>query len=90
MKGKVFFTEDRQTYRRTDGHCDSMTESAQWTDSVKRVVEKKVSREEVWSGLVWSGLGLGRFSWTERLVGIWGISAYKQLANHPYIEQSPF
>ena len=26
---------DRQTNRRTNGHCDSMTEPAQWADSVK-------------------------------------------------------
>ena len=35
MKGEVFFTGDRQTDRQTDGHRDSMTESAQWADSVK-------------------------------------------------------
>ena len=35
MKGKVFFTGDICTYVRTDGQCDSMTESAQWADSVK-------------------------------------------------------
>ena len=35
MKGKVFFTGDKHTHRRTDGHRDSMTESAQWADSVK-------------------------------------------------------
>ena len=27
---------DRQTHTRTHGHCDSMTESAQWADSVKK------------------------------------------------------
>ena len=32
MEGEVFFTGDRHT----DGHCDSMTESAQWADSVKK------------------------------------------------------
>ena len=26
---------DRQTHKQTDGHGDSMTESAQWADSVK-------------------------------------------------------
>ena len=40
MKGDVFFTGDIQTYTHTythsDGHRDSMTESAQWADSVKR------------------------------------------------------
>ena len=36
MQGDVFFTGDRRTYRQTDGHRDSMTESAQWADSVKR------------------------------------------------------
>ena len=35
MKGKVFFTGDIQTYRNTHGHRDSMTDSAQWADSVK-------------------------------------------------------
>ena len=39
MKGKVFFTGDIHTYihtdRPTDGHRASMTESAQWADSVK-------------------------------------------------------
>ena len=35
MKGKVFFTGDTHTYRQTDGHRDSMTESAQWADLVK-------------------------------------------------------
>ena len=28
---------DRQTNRQTDGHGDSMTESAQWADSVKNL-----------------------------------------------------
>ena len=36
MKGKVFFTGDRHTYIAADGHRDSMTESAQWADSVKK------------------------------------------------------
>ena len=36
MKGKVFFTGDRHTDIQTDGHRDSMTESAQWADSVKK------------------------------------------------------
>ena len=31
MKGKVFFTGDIHAH----GHRDSMTESAQWADSVK-------------------------------------------------------
>ena len=39
MKGKVFFSGDRQTDRQTDihadGHRDSMTELTQWADSVK-------------------------------------------------------
>ena len=35
MEGEVFFTGDRQTVTHTDGHRDSMTESAQWADSVK-------------------------------------------------------
>ena len=39
MKGDVFFTGDIQTYIHTDihtdGHRDSMTELAQWADSVK-------------------------------------------------------
>ena len=35
MKGKVLFTGDK-TYKHTYGHRDSMTESAQWADSVKR------------------------------------------------------
>ena len=35
MKGEVFFTGDRRTHIHTDGHSDSMTESAQWADSVK-------------------------------------------------------
>ena len=35
MKGKVFFTGDRHTNTQTDGHHNSMTESAQWADSVK-------------------------------------------------------
>ena len=35
MEGDVFFTGDRHTDIQTDGHCDSMTESAQWADSVK-------------------------------------------------------
>ena len=38
MKGKVFFTGDRHTGKRTHGHCDSMTESAQWADSVKIMI----------------------------------------------------
>ena len=41
MKGDVFFTGDRQTDVHTDvhtdGHRNSMTESAQWADSVKRI-----------------------------------------------------
>ena len=37
MEGEVFFTGERHTYVRTHGHRDSMTESAQWADSVKRV-----------------------------------------------------
>ena len=43
MKGKVFFTGDTRTYIHTDGHCDSMTESAQWADSVKT---------EIWDSLL--------------------------------------
>ena len=35
MKGKVFFTGDRHTRRHTRRHRNSMTESAQWADSVK-------------------------------------------------------
>ena len=35
MKGKVFFTGDRHTHIHTHGHCDFMTESAQWAESVK-------------------------------------------------------
>ena len=35
MKRKVFFTGDRHTNTQTDGHHNSMTESAQWADSVK-------------------------------------------------------
>ena len=35
MKGKVFFTGDGHTNIQTDGHRDSMTESAQWAVSVK-------------------------------------------------------
>ena len=36
MKGEVFFTGDiSHTYIHTRGHRDSMTESAQWADSVK-------------------------------------------------------
>ena len=35
MKGKVFFTGDIRTDTHTHGHRDSMTESAQWADSVK-------------------------------------------------------
>ena len=35
MKGNVFFTGDIRTYVQTDGHRDSLTESAQWADSVK-------------------------------------------------------
>ena len=38
MKGKVFFTGDRHTYTSHHGHRDSMTESAQWADSVKMCV----------------------------------------------------
>ena len=37
MKGEVFFTGDTHTYRQTDGHRDSMTESAQWAESVKMI-----------------------------------------------------
>ena len=29
------------TYIHTDGHCNSMTESAQWADSVKKLLVKK-------------------------------------------------
>ena len=39
MKGKVFFTGDIHTYIHSHGHPDSMTESAQWANSVKRAVE---------------------------------------------------
>ena len=35
MEGEVFFTGDTQTDIGTHGHRDSMTESAQWADSVK-------------------------------------------------------
>ena len=35
IKGKVFFTGNIQIYIHTDGHHNSMTESAQWADSVK-------------------------------------------------------
>ena len=35
MKGEVFFTGDTHTH----GHRDSMTESAQWADSVKTVYQ---------------------------------------------------
>ena len=35
MEGEVFFTGDTQTDIHTYGHRDSMTESAQWADSVK-------------------------------------------------------
>ena len=35
MKGRVFFTGDTHTDIHTDGYRDSMTESAQWADSVK-------------------------------------------------------
>ena len=45
MEGDIFFTGDRQTdihtYIHTHGHCDSMTESAQWADSMKRRRKKK-------------------------------------------------
>ena len=40
MKGEVFFTGDTHTYRHTDGHRDSMTESAQWANSVKKALVK--------------------------------------------------
>ena len=33
--GNKFHWEGTHTYRRTDGHRNSMTESAQWADSVK-------------------------------------------------------
>ena len=36
MKGKVFFTGDIHTYIHSDGHRNSMTESAQWADSVNK------------------------------------------------------
>ena len=43
MKGKVFFTGDIHTYRSTDGHRDSMTESARWwADSVKTIHSKPI------------------------------------------------
>ena len=32
---KIAWGGDKQTDRQTDGHCNSMTESAQWADSVK-------------------------------------------------------
>ena len=35
MKGKVFFKGDRHTNIQTHGHRNSITESAQWADSVK-------------------------------------------------------
>ena len=38
--GSGFF-ELSQTYRQTHVHCDSMTESAQWADSVKRSKVKR-------------------------------------------------
>ena len=41
-KGKVFFTGDIQTDVHTDGHRNSMTESAQWADSVKKGLNKTV------------------------------------------------
>ena len=39
MKGDVFFTGDIQIYKHRDGHRDSMTESAQWADSVNIYVK---------------------------------------------------
>ena len=36
--GEVFFTGDRHADTHTDGHRDSMTELAQWADSVKIVI----------------------------------------------------
>ena len=36
MEGEVFFTGDRRPCPHTRGHRDSMTESAQWADSVKK------------------------------------------------------
>ena len=39
MEGDVFFTGDRRTDVQTDGHHDSMTELAQWADSVKILTE---------------------------------------------------
>ena len=36
MEGDVFFTGDRRTDIQTDGHRQSMTELAQWADSVKK------------------------------------------------------
>ena len=43
MKGKVFFTGDKQTDIHTDGHRDSMTESAQWANSVKIITETELN-----------------------------------------------
>ena len=41
MKGEVFFTRDIHTYIHAYGHRDSMTESAQWADSVKITSPKR-------------------------------------------------
>ena len=41
LRKKVFRdVTDRQTNKQTDGHSDSMTELAQWADSVKRPLLK--------------------------------------------------
>ena len=48
MKGKVFFTGDTHTRIHTHGHRDSMTESAQWADSVKtkNVLGRRTKRKK--------------------------------------------
>ena len=40
IQGDVFFTGDINTDIQTDGHRNSMTESAKWADSVKKTYPK--------------------------------------------------
>ena len=50
MKGKVFFTGDIHTYIQTEEHRDSMTELAQWADSVKskhKTTDENITKQNI-------------------------------------------
>ena len=43
MRGLKILHQMAHTHRQTDGHCDSKTESAQWANSVKTILNQFVN-----------------------------------------------